>query len=64
LYLMLCLLAFHHFKKTHTGVNIAKAILHLLDWADVTLKVCISCDNYSHVCPTLSLSFVDWPLYA
>ncbi len=47
------LIGFHRFKKKHTGINIVKTILHLLDQADVILKVCISCDNYSHVCPTL-----------
>lgn len=50
------LIGFHRLKKKHTGVNIAKNILHLLDRANVTLKVCISYDIYSHVCLTLCRS--------
>ena len=34
------LIGFHHLQKKHTGVNIATAIIELLDCADVTLKVC------------------------
>ena len=33
------LIAFHHIKKKHTGVNMADTILELLDRASVTLKV-------------------------
>lgn len=33
------LIGFHRLKDSHTGINIAKAILHLLDRANVTLKV-------------------------
>jgi hypothetical protein len=33
------LIGFHRLKKKHTGLNIAKTILYLLDRADVTLKV-------------------------
>jgi hypothetical protein len=33
------LIGFHQLKKKHTSFNIAKAILHLLDWANVMLKV-------------------------
>lgn len=33
------LIGFHRMKVRHTGVNIAKTILHILDRADVTLKV-------------------------
>ena len=33
------LLAFHHFPGSHTGLNMAKTILHLLDHAEVTHKV-------------------------
>ena len=40
------LIGFHCLKKKHTGVNIAKDILHILDWANVTLKVYISYDIY------------------
>jgi hypothetical protein len=34
------LIGFHRLKKSHTGVNIARTILYILDRADVTLKVC------------------------
>jgi hypothetical protein len=47
------LIGFHRVKKKHSGANIAKNILHLLDRAGVTLKVCISYDIYSHACLTL-----------
>ncbi|KAF8271225.1 hypothetical protein EI94DRAFT_1493682, partial [Lactarius quietus] len=33
------LIGFHRLKKKHSGTNIAKAILHLLDWAGITLNV-------------------------
>ena len=33
------LIGFNRLKKQHTGVNIAKTILHLLDRTGVTLKV-------------------------
>ena len=36
------LIGFHRLKKKHSGINIAKNILHLLDRADVTFKVYIS----------------------
>jgi hypothetical protein len=34
------LIGFHHLKKSHTSINLARTILYILDWADVTLKVC------------------------
>ena len=34
------LIGFRHLKKKHMGVNIAMAIIELLDRADITLKVC------------------------
>lgn len=34
------LIGFHRIKTRHTGTNIAKTILYLLDRANVTLKVC------------------------
>ena len=34
------LIGFHLLQKNHTGSNIAKIILQLLDRANVTLKVC------------------------
>ena len=33
------LIGFNHLKKRHTGHNIARTILFLLDWAGVTAKV-------------------------
>ena len=33
------LLTFHHFPGCHTGLNMAKTILHLLDHVEVTHKV-------------------------
>ncbi|KAN0128176.1 hypothetical protein V8E53_014028 [Lactarius tabidus] len=33
------LIGFHHVKKKHSGANISKTILHLLDRANVTLKI-------------------------
>jgi hypothetical protein len=38
--LKVALIGFHRLKKKHTGANIARTIIHLLDRADVTLKVC------------------------
>ena len=35
------LIGFNRLKKKHTGFNIARTILHLLDRADVTLRVCV-----------------------
>jgi len=40
LVLRAALIGFRHLKKNHTGVNIATAIIELLERADVTLKVC------------------------
>jgi hypothetical protein len=40
------LIGFHRLKKKHTGVNIARTTIHLLDRADVTLKVCTPDDIY------------------
>ena len=34
------LIGFHHVKKKHSGVNVAKNILYLLDRANAMLKVC------------------------
>lgn len=34
------LIGFHRLKKKHSGVNVARTILYLLDRAGVTLKVC------------------------
>jgi hypothetical protein len=36
------LIGFHPLKKRYTGVNIARTILHLLDRARLTHKVCLS----------------------
>jgi hypothetical protein len=55
------LIGFHRLKKKHSGANIAKNVLHLLDWADVILKVGISYYIYTFIFPC---SFVDWPLHA
>jgi hypothetical protein len=33
------LIGFHRLKKKHSGVNIARTIVYILDRADVTLKV-------------------------
>jgi hypothetical protein len=54
------LIGFHHLKKKHSGANIAKNVLHLLDQANVTLKVGISYYIYMFIFPC---SFVDWPLH-
>jgi hypothetical protein len=35
------LIGFHRLKNRHTGRNIARAIIYLLDRAGVTDKVCI-----------------------
>ena len=40
LVLRAALIGFRHLEKNHSGVNIAMAIIELLDHADVTLKVC------------------------
>ena len=40
------LIGFHHLKKKHTGVNIARNILHLLDRANITRKVYVSYTIY------------------
>jgi|GraSoi_2013_60cm_1033757.scaffolds.fasta_scaffold67130_2 hypothetical protein len=40
LVLRAALIGFRRLKKKHTGVNIAKTLIRLLDRADVTLKVC------------------------
>jgi hypothetical protein len=42
------LIGFHRLKKKHSGVNIAKAILYLLDRADITLKVRLAISIRSH----------------
>ncbi|KAI9456111.1 hypothetical protein BJY52DRAFT_1224346 [Lactarius psammicola] len=44
------LIGIHCLKKKHSGINIAKAILHLLNWADVTLKTAINIgfDHLNH----------------
>jgi hypothetical protein len=44
------LIGFHCLEKRHTGKNLAEAILHLLDRANVTLKVGSFFDTsiYSH----------------
>jgi hypothetical protein len=47
------IIGFHRVKKKHTGANMAKNILHLLDQANVTLKVCISYDIHSYISLTL-----------
>jgi hypothetical protein len=39
LYLKCSLIAFHRLRKKHTGKSLARTVLHLLDRADVTLKV-------------------------
>jgi len=46
------LIGFHHLKKKHMGVNLAKMIKYLLDQAGVTLSVCPPYDE-SFVCLTL-----------
>ncbi|KAH9055112.1 hypothetical protein EDB83DRAFT_2316248 [Lactarius deliciosus] len=33
------LIGFHHLKNKHTGCNIARTILHLIDWANITIKI-------------------------
>jgi len=40
LVLRAALIGFCHLKKNHTGINIATAIIELLERTDVTLKVC------------------------
>ena len=45
--LRVALISFHCLKKYHTGVNIARTILHILDHMDVTHKVCDSNNIYS-----------------
>jgi len=47
------LISFHCLKKNHTGVNIARTILHIVDRTDVTHKVCDSNDIYSLVLLTI-----------
>jgi len=47
------LISFHHLKKKHMGINIARTLLHLMDHADVTLKVCTSHDISSLMSLTL-----------
>lgn len=39
LYLKGALIAFHRLRKRHTGKSLAKTVMHLLDRADITLKV-------------------------
>jgi hypothetical protein len=56
------LISFHRIKKKHSGTNIAKTILHLLYWANVTHKVyffnVLTISIYSHIhIPS------DWPLH-
>jgi len=46
------LIGFHHLKKKHMGVNLAKMIEYLLDQAGVTLSICPSYDEL-FVCLTL-----------
>lgn len=41
LMLKAALIGFHRLKQKHSGANIAKTILHLLDRANITLKVCL-----------------------
>ena len=43
------LIGFHRLKKKHSGANIAKNVLHLLDRADITLKVGVSYYIYTFV---------------
>ncbi len=47
LVLRAALIGFRRLKKRHTGVNIARTIIHLLDRADVTLNVCTPHDIHS-----------------
>jgi hypothetical protein len=54
------LIGFHRLKKRHTGVNIAKTILYLLDRADVTLKVMYS---LRYVFPHMLNAFLGWSLH-
>ena len=42
------LIGFKRLKGKHTGFNIAKTILDLLDRADVTLRVCVPYFYCSH----------------
>jgi hypothetical protein len=53
LVLKAALIGFHRLKKKHTGLNIAKAILHILDRADITLKVCTPYNIHLLTCLTL-----------
>lgn len=39
LHLKCALIAFHRLRKQHTGKSLARTVLHLLDRADITLKV-------------------------
>ena len=42
------LIGFNRLKKKHTGSNVARTILYLLDRADVTLRVCLPYFYRSH----------------
>jgi len=44
------LIGFHRLKENHTGINIARTILHLLDRANVTVKVYIPYDTLRSHC--------------
>ena len=70
LVLKAALIGFHRLKENHTGVNIARTILYLLDRADVTVKVSISYDTmrlHVDVCFRLAISrwttprTMQWP---
>ena len=61
LVLKAALIGFHRLKENHTGVNIARMILHLLDQADVMVKVSISYDTMrSHVNFCFRLAISRW----
>jgi len=39
LQLKIALIAFHHLRQNHTGKSMARTVMHLLDRADITVKV-------------------------
>jgi len=39
LHLKTALIAFHHLRQNHTGKSMARTVMHLLDRADVMVKV-------------------------
>jgi len=49
LVLRAALIGFHHLKKRHIGINIARTIIHLLDRVDVILNVCTPYNIHSLV---------------